>query len=327
MFVNTGNEFCLYNDAPVNWMRAHTFIPYFCSERDGEIVSRHLKRLFFNTEIEKECGCAVINSTLFFLWWITHSSCYNVNSPEIFSFKLGLNNKEASTLSEKNAKLTKDVLGKSRRRVYVYKSTGRVEYDEFYMKLSKPIIDEIDKVLAKHYGFTEEELDFIINYDIKYRMGDELMEQGEQSRTCSNYAESRKKSKEIQLDEESNSESQPEKPQTAKPRQKPVEQKAEPKDNTLTMIVGKETIERIKSGEKTTFKRYLDDEEFAKEVLVTENGRIKLSNDHCPYTAKDISSIKLVCDGNSLVKPVTKISFRTGTNQQGKTAWKIVFHF
>ena len=36
---------------------------------------------------------------------------------------------------------------------------------------SKSIIDEIDKVLAKHYGLTEEELDFIINYDIKYRMG------------------------------------------------------------------------------------------------------------------------------------------------------------
>ncbi len=28
-----------------------------------------------------------------------------------------------------------------------------------------------DKVLGRHYGFTEEELDFIINYDIKYRMG------------------------------------------------------------------------------------------------------------------------------------------------------------
>lgn len=43
-------------------------------------------------------------------------------------------------------------------------------------KHSKPIIDEIDTVLAKHYGFTEEELDFIVNYDIKYRMGDELNE-------------------------------------------------------------------------------------------------------------------------------------------------------
>jgi hypothetical protein len=33
---------------------------------------------------------------------------------------------------------------------------------------------EIDRVLAKHYGFTEEEQTFIINYDIKYRMGKEL---------------------------------------------------------------------------------------------------------------------------------------------------------
>jgi hypothetical protein len=33
------------------------------------------------------------------------------------------------------------------------------------------VADEIDRVLARHYGFTEEELDFIINYDIKYRMG------------------------------------------------------------------------------------------------------------------------------------------------------------
>jgi hypothetical protein len=179
---------------------------------------------------------------------------------------------------------------------------GIVLQRQYYVRKSKPIIDEIDKVLAKHYGFTDEELDFIINYDIKYRMGDEL-------------------------GEESNSEPQPEKPKPAKQSQKPVEQKAEPKDNMLTLIVGKETIERIKSGEKTTFKRYLDDEEFAKEVLVTENGRIKLSNDHCPYTAKNITSIKLVCDGNSLVKPVTKITFRTGINQQGKTAWKIIFHF
>ena len=47
-------------------------------------------------------------------------------------------------------------------------------FESFNPSISKSIIDEIDKVLAKHYGFTEEELDFIINYDIKYRMGDEL---------------------------------------------------------------------------------------------------------------------------------------------------------
>ena len=56
-------------------------------------------------------------------------------------------------------------------RVY---DSGLIYYEEFYPAKSKSIIDEIDAILAKHYGFTDEELDFIINYDIKYRMGKEL---------------------------------------------------------------------------------------------------------------------------------------------------------
>jgi len=39
------------------------------------------------------------------------------------------------------------------------------------MMKNKSILDEIDTVLAGHYGFTAEELDFILNYDIKYRLG------------------------------------------------------------------------------------------------------------------------------------------------------------
>ncbi len=44
---------------------------------------------------------------------------------------------------------------------------------QFFSAPSKDIIHELDQVLAQHYGFTDEELDFIINYDIKYRMGRE----------------------------------------------------------------------------------------------------------------------------------------------------------
>ncbi|PIP47610.1 MAG: hypothetical protein COX14_05630 [Chloroflexi bacterium CG23_combo_of_CG06-09_8_20_14_all_45_10] len=64
-----------------------------------------------------------------------------------------------------------DLILHSQRKEAYYATTGQVTYDEFYPKYSKAIIDEIDRVLTKHYGFTEEELDFIINYDIKYRMG------------------------------------------------------------------------------------------------------------------------------------------------------------
>ena len=51
------------------------------------------------------------------------------------------------------------------------KQSGTITQEKFKVISAKPIIDEIDRVLAKHYGFTDEELDFIINYDIKYRMG------------------------------------------------------------------------------------------------------------------------------------------------------------
>ena len=48
-----------------------------------------------------------------------------------------------------------------------------IEFDELNAARSKLKIDQIDCILAKHYGFTDEELDYIINYDIKYRMGAE----------------------------------------------------------------------------------------------------------------------------------------------------------
>lgn len=58
------------------------------------------------------------------------------------------------------------------------KKTGTIHYEEFYPRLSKQILDQIDSFLATHYGFTHAELDFIINYDIKYRMGKELDSEG-----------------------------------------------------------------------------------------------------------------------------------------------------
>ena len=51
------------------------------------------------------------------------------------------------------------------------KKQGQLTIQQTFPRMSKFIIDEIDKTLAPHYGFTDEELDYLINYDIKYRMG------------------------------------------------------------------------------------------------------------------------------------------------------------
>ena len=59
----------------------------------------------------------------------------------------------------------------SERKECYYKTTGKVVYDEFNSSKSKHTMDDINRAIAKHYDFTDEELDFIINYDIKYRVG------------------------------------------------------------------------------------------------------------------------------------------------------------
>lgn len=115
----------------------------------------------------------VLNSSLFYIWFVVYSDSRHLNSREIDNFPLA---EGKADLKQLLSELSEDYQRNKIRKHTYYKATGNVDYDEYYPKKSKPIIDEIDKVLAKHYGFTDEELDFIINYDIKYRMGDELNE-------------------------------------------------------------------------------------------------------------------------------------------------------
>ena len=79
----------------------------------------------------------------------------------------------AAELRALNDRLTEDLRARSVRRRIRYHGTGWIEYDEFYPRGSKAILDEIDLALARHYGFTDEELDCILNYDVKFRMGRE----------------------------------------------------------------------------------------------------------------------------------------------------------
>ena len=115
-----------------------------------------------------------MNSSLFYWWFVILSDCRHLNLREIRNFPIGIDEIEGiikHNLSEISADLMTDLKHHSQRKETYYQTTGRVVYDEFYPRHSKSIIDKIDQLLAQHYGFTDEELDFIINYDIKYRMG------------------------------------------------------------------------------------------------------------------------------------------------------------
>ena len=147
-------------------------------EYGHQIVPTELKELVFDEKYQ-DIILAVYHSSLFYWFTYSFSDCRNINKPEVEDFQINLDTCKQNysrLLGSLSLKLSKDLQANSQFLEYNY-SSGWRRFQAFYPRKSKPIIDEIDKLLARHYGFTEEELDFIINYDIKYRMGDELNEE------------------------------------------------------------------------------------------------------------------------------------------------------
>jgi hypothetical protein len=172
LYHNT-NEKLYYHNAPVYWNKAFNFIPYFYSDRDGIKQSIQVKTLFTRNKNNVKL-ISILNSTLYYWYFYINSDCWHLTNKEVLNYPVELEKLNTEYFESLSEKLMFDYKSYSIRYKRVSKDTGKNEFDSFYPAKSKSIIDEIDKVLAEHYGFTQEELDFIINYDIKYRMGKEL---------------------------------------------------------------------------------------------------------------------------------------------------------
>ena len=125
-------------------------------------------------DIPIEIIIGLINSTTMYWYWVLFSNVMDFKIDTISTFKfdydLMTDSQKVYLLSSCN-KLINDIDENKIIGVENRKNGELIKVARYFPQKSKPIIDEIDKVLAQHYGFTEEELDFIINYDIKYRMG------------------------------------------------------------------------------------------------------------------------------------------------------------
>ena len=131
------------------------------------------KVAYFAEQYDARVFMATLNSSLFWWYYFIRYDLFNLKDYMIFSFQLNYPTdksleRELICLAEQ---LQKELLGNAIEYLIESKTRGSSYTFRYQNYKSKPTIDEIDRVLAQHYGFTDEELDFIINYDIKYRMG------------------------------------------------------------------------------------------------------------------------------------------------------------
>jgi Eco57I restriction-modification methylase len=114
---------------------------------------------------------AILSSDIFWWWYTLTSNLRDLNPYDVQNFPVPVSAVNDTHLAQLGHKYLKELQRNSTMLVRNQRQTGRTETQSFKIQKSKPTIDEIDRLLAVHYGFTDEELDFIINYDIKYRMG------------------------------------------------------------------------------------------------------------------------------------------------------------
>ena len=143
------------------------FIPLIYDQSGNRRNPSELKEIWFENENTANAILGFLNSSLF-SWIITiHSDCRNLNKREIEMARFDLTEEQHLTqLAAIAEELMVDIDSNS-----CMLQQGKLTIQATYPRESKSILDKLDKVLRKHYGFTDEELDFIINYDIKYRMG------------------------------------------------------------------------------------------------------------------------------------------------------------
>jgi hypothetical protein len=154
------------------------FVPGVEDLKTGKLKApSELKDLGFASNQDVHSVIAVLTSSTFFWFWNVLSDCRNVNRRDLLAFPIMFNREAMSDISI-FASLGEKYLAELKRNSGTMIKSG-LRLQTFEYTSCKPIIDEIDRVLGKHYGFTEEELDFIINYDIKYRMGKDSAEEEE----------------------------------------------------------------------------------------------------------------------------------------------------
>ena len=137
------------------WNKAFTFLP----------KSSEYKEFRFKPEIRDYILC-ILNSSLFWYFWVITSDCWHITSKELKTFKIVLNKKVNFELFAALAKKLEKKLEETKEYI------GTVQADYAYKhKYCKDIIDEIDDALAPVYGLTQSEIELVKNYGLQYRVG------------------------------------------------------------------------------------------------------------------------------------------------------------
>jgi len=186
-----------YHNAPQYWTHAHKedYLPrveYYGKLKENKItgeklpydlkeskISSHYKPLTLKAE-DSSIVNALLNSSLFYWWFVVWSDGRDLLANHIMSFPINLKTFTKSMkdrFSELAEELMRSYDTNSNIKINERKGGYVIKIKEVIPSRSKDIIDQIDDMLAEYYGFTEREKEFIRKFDIGFRIGSKNSEE------------------------------------------------------------------------------------------------------------------------------------------------------
>lgn len=158
------------HNGPTYWVRALPFEPNVGRKSSR---SNHYHTIPVHSQSDAFLLAAILSSSTFYFFYTLVSNCRDLGRKDLQRFPLGELPPALKTQLIRLGRLLADRLQDTAVQCSRRYPSGEITYEEYYPARAKTILDEIDRVLAMHYGLSAEELDFIVNYDFKYRMGRE----------------------------------------------------------------------------------------------------------------------------------------------------------
>ncbi len=179
-----------YHNSPQYWVHAHTdetvpmveyFDKYETDPKTGKKTLSNLKEKRVTDQYKPLVLSpnnslivnGLLNTSLFYWWYTVWSDGRHLLAQHINNFPIKLDD-FPKTLTKKLTTLVNDLMKSyyenSNEKINLRSGGYAIRIREIISVKSKDIIDKIDDIFAEYYGFTDEERQFINEFDMKFRM-------------------------------------------------------------------------------------------------------------------------------------------------------------
>ena len=133
---------------------------YWINPMMEELYSaREVQPLYFDSELEQKTAFLVLNSSLYYIYWLTYGNQHHHNWTQLSAFPWP--DEDAIENREEEIKEMADIVWERMKGTFSKSREGR---GDFFMGSLRPLIDDVDALMGELYDLTDEQVEYTQNY-------------------------------------------------------------------------------------------------------------------------------------------------------------------